>query len=271
MREWLKRGCVAVNQRVTTRFDCALKAGDEIAVDSAGARAVTPAARFHIQIIYEDDVLVAIHKPAGLLSIGTDKIQRETALFAVNDYLNKKAALGKPGRARICKRVFIVHRLDRGVSGLMLFAKNEAVKFRLQKRWGQFAKEYWAVVEGKPPKPAGTCVSYLVENQILRVASGPKRPGAKEAVTHYKVIRSGKDYSLLTVKLGTGRKHQIRVHLADLGCPVAGDEMYGAQTNPLGRIALHAGYLKFFHPVTGKPIFLTCPAPDSFKRLAAQN
>ncbi len=173
----------------------------------------------------------------------------------------------KYSSGRYQKRVFIVHRLDRDVSGVMIFAKNEEVKFRLQENWDQFTKEYCAVVEGAPPESSGTCVSYLAENSILRVVSGPRRPGAKEAVTHYEVMKKGRDYSLLAIRLGTGRKHQIRVQLADLGCPIAGDKDYGAQTNPIKRIALHARELHLIHPMTGEPLDLICPIPEPFKRL----
>ena len=272
LKQYLRHACVSVNHRVTTRFDHPVKPGDEVGLETSKARAVTPALQFHIQRVYEDDAVILIHKPAGLLTIATDKIQRETAIFSVNDYLNKRAEAGAPRRKiRSEKRVFIVHRLDRDVSGLLLFAKNEAAKFKLQENWGQFTKEYDAIVEGCPAQPSGTISNFLAENKILKVYASdrPKSPGAKKAVTHYEAVKAGKFYSHLKVRLETGRRHQIRVHLAGLGCPVAGDKLYGARTDPAGRIALHASRLSFLHPVSGKKLEFTSPLPPALVRLSA--
>ena len=271
VKQRLKYGCISVNGRIQTRFDHALLAGDEVRIETSKSRAVTPALQFNIEIVYEDDALLVINKPAGLLTIATEKIQRETAIFAVNDYLNKKAA-AKTRRPEFRKRVFIVHRLDRDVSGLLILAKTEAVKLALQENWGRFKKEYFAVVEGQPKERIGTCSSYLHKNKILRVLSSPRpgAPGAKRAVTHYEVLRPGENYSLLKVRLETGRKHQIRVHLSDLGHPVAGDKDYGAKTDPSKRIALHAWRLEFKHPVTGKELVLTSPLPPPLERVTIQ-
>ncbi len=268
LKQRLKHGCVSVNGRIQTQFDHALAPGDEVRIESSPSRAVTPALQFNLEIIYEDDALLVIHKPAGLLSIATEKVRRETAIFAVNDYLNKKAR-AKTRQSPFRKRVFIVHRLDRDVSGLLLLAKTEAVKQKLQENWDRFKKEYLAVVEGSPKERAGTCSSYLHENKLLRIFSSPRplTPEAKRAVTHYEVLKPGENYSLLKIRLETGRKHQIRVHLSDLGHPVAGDKTYHARTNPCGRIALHAWRLEFRHPVTGKDLVLTCPLPPPLARL----
>ncbi len=267
VKQRLKHGCISVNGRIQTRFDHRLLPGDEIRIESSKSRAVTPASQFNIEIIYEDDSLLVINKPAGLLTIATEKIRRETAIFAVNDYLNKKAA--KSRGSKLGKRVFIVHRLDRDVSGLLVLAKTEAVKMKLQENWAEFKKEYLAVVEGRPKVASGTCSSYLNENKFLRVFSSPRpvTPEAKRAVTHYEVVTPGEKYSLLKIRLETGRKHQIRVHLSDLGCPVAGDKTYNAKTDPAGRIALHAWRLEFKHPITGKDLVFTCPMPVSLARL----
>lgn len=269
VKQRLKHGCVSVNGRIQTRFDHALVPGDEVRIESSKSRPVTPATQFNIEIVYEDDSLLIINKPAGLLTIATEKIQRETAIFSVNDYLNKKAS-AKTRRPKFKKRVFIVHRLDRDVSGLLVLAKTEGVKLALQKNWDQFKKEYLAVVEGSPKESSGTCSSYLHKNKFLKVFSSPRplTPGAKRAVTHYEVLKPGEKYSLLKVRLETGRKHQIRVHLSDLGHPIAGDKNYNARTNPCGRIALHAWRLEFKHPVTAKSLVFTCPLPPPLARLA---
>lgn len=267
IKQGLKHGCVAVNGRVQTRFDHPLRPGDEVRIDPSPSRALTPSAQFNLEIVHDDDSIIVINKPAGLLTISTEKIRRETAIFTMNDYLNKKEA-GKRPSARLRKQVFIVHRLDRDVSGLLLLAKNEPVKLKLQHDWDQFKKEYLAVVEGAPEESSGTCTSYLAQNKILRVYSTPRpvTPDAKRAVTHYEVIKSGGPYSLVRVRLETGRKHQIRVHLAALGCPVAGDLIYGAKTRPAARILLHARRLEIKHPVTGKNLAFTSDPPAAFYR-----
>lgn len=271
LKQHLKHRCISVNGRIQTQFDYALSPGDEVRIESSKSRAVTPALQFHIEIVYEDTALLVINKPAGLLSIATEKIHRETAIFAVNDYLNKKAA-AETRRPKFQKRVFIVHRLDRDVSGLLILAKTEAVKLGLQENWDRFKKEYLAVVEGSPKERAGTCSSYLHENKFLRVFSSPRplTPEAKRAVTHYEVLKPGENYSLLKIRLETGRKHQIRVHLSDLGHPVAGDKFYNARSNPCGRIALHAWRLEFKHPVTAKDLVFTSPLPPPLARLVEE-
>ena len=267
MKQLLKHRCVSVNGRVTTRFDHPVKPGDAIQIETSRTRALTPASQFNLEIVYEDEDLIVINKPAGLLTIATEKIQRETAIFAVNDYLNKKTAARHRRATGYRKQVFVVHRLDRDVSGLVLFAKNEAVKLKLQHHWDQFLKEYDAVVEGCPEKRSGTMISWLAENKFLRVFSGPRTAESKRAVTHYEVVKPGEDFSLLKIRLETGRKHQIRVHLSDLGHPVAGDKTYGAVSGLHGQIALHASRLEFNHPVTGKRLELTSGLPTEFKRL----
>ncbi len=267
VKQYLKHNCVSVADRVTTRFDHWLRPGDEVRIETSRVRALTPSSQFNLEIIDEDEEVIIINKPAGLLTIATEKIQRETAIFAVNDYLNKKASAWNPHKTRYRKQVFVVHRLDRDVSGLLLFAKNEETKFKLQKNWDKFSKEYQAVVEGCPKERTGTLKSWLSENKILRVASGPKTAESKWAVTHYEVVKPGKKFSLLKIRLETGRKHQIRVHLSDLGHPVVGDKTYGAASAMAGRIALHASRLEFNHPKSGKRLTFTSPLPPEFKPL----
>ncbi len=265
VKDLLKNGCVLVNQRATTQFDPPLYPGDEVQVDKTKKRAAPPVKRFNLKLIYEDDYLVVIDKPAGLLTVGSEKMPRETAIFALNDYLNNKANSGKPMRSR--KRVFVVHRLDRDVSGLLLFTKDERTKFGLQTNWGKARKEYYAIVEGKPKYQSGTLVSHLTENRFLRVFSGPQTQISKKAITHYEVVKCGNDKALLRIRIETGRKHQIRVQLADIGHPVVGDKTYGAKTNPIKRIALHAYHLEFEHPLTGKMLQFSTPLPPVLERL----
>lgn len=211
-------------------------------------------------ILYEDGELIAINKPAGLLSVATDAQRTATAWRQVTDYLRIR---DKRARAHV------VHRLDRDTSGVLLFAKNEKLKLALQERWNDLVscRGYQAVVAGRPPRDEGTVRTWLLENQAHIVYSAPKRKGGKEAVTRYRVVESRKGFTLLDVEIDTGRKNQIRVHMADLGCPVAGDKKYGNGADPLRRLGLHAGKLVLTHPVTGKELSFTALLPQEFKRL----
>jgi 23S rRNA-/tRNA-specific pseudouridylate synthase len=158
--------------------------------------------------------------------------------------------------------VILTHRLDQKVSGVMIFAKSAAIEKQLEANWGSFEKLYIALVEGKPGKPEGRIESFLAENKELKVYATVEGPGAKLAITHFKVIRrERRDVSRLEVRLETGRKHQIRVHLSDMGCPIVGDVKYGAKTAMQGRIALHAETLSFQHPLSKERMTFTKKAP----------
>ena len=274
VRQFLKFKCVAVNNTVTTRHNYPLQSGDKVSIQT-GKQESNLQPEFGVRIVYEDDFIVVADKPCGLLTIATEKIQKHTAIYAVNEYLNRKDAFSsKPRRSgdlsplKLNKKIFIVHRLDKDTSGLIVFAKNEEVKFHMQENWGQVKKKYYAIVEGVPKERKGTIASYLRENQILRmVASSRQTPDSKYAITHYQVLESGPIYSLLEVDLETGRKHQIRVHLTSMGCPVAGDKDYGSRTNPAGRMALHAFFLAFKHPVTGEKKEFQLELPPVLKHL----
>lgn len=213
-------------------------------------------------ILYEDPELLVVNKPAGQLTIATDALRQETAYRQATDYIrirNKKA------------RLYIVHRLDRDTSGVLLFAKNEAFKLALQERWNEIVsvRGYQAIVLGKPEAEEGTLRSYLLENKAHVVYSAPERKGGKLAVTHYRFLRERKGYSLLDLRIDTGRKNQIRVQLADLGHPVAGDKKYGGGKagDPVHRLGLHAGQLTLTHPKTGRELSFTAPIPKEFERL----
>lgn len=212
------------------------------------------------EIIYEDKEIIVINKPAGLLSIATEAQRDATAWRQVTDYLqirNKRA------------RAFIVHRLDRDTSGVLLFAKNEEIKLALQEKWNEIVtcRGYTAVVSGEPPKEEDTITSYLLENKAHIVYSAPKNKGGKEAVTCYRKVSSRKGFSLLDIEIKTGRKNQIRVHMKEAGCPVVGDKKYGDGSNPLRRLGLHAGKLELHHPVTGALLTFEAPMPVEFTRL----
>ena len=248
----LTRGQVLVDGQAVTRHDHPLVPGQTVSL-----RPRLQGGDLPFPLLYEDADLLAIDKPAGLLSTANEREQERTAFHAVSDWLRDRGE----GRA------FLVHRLDRDTSGVLLFAKSEAVQQRFQNEWNTLIRRrgYRAVVEGAPPEPAGTIRTQLRENRIHRVYS--VRSGGKTAVTHYQVERLGADYALLAVAIDTGRKNQIRVHFSELGCPVAGDKVYGAATDPLGRLCLHAHELSFAHPVTGAELLLRSETPRGFSRL----
>ena len=234
----------------TTRFDHPLKAGDRVEIAREGATSGKPT----VTVIHQDDAIVVIDKSPGLLTVATDAEKLDTAFVR----------LGEPLKAP----VFVAHRLDRDTSGLLLFARSEAVRDRLQQNWDALEKTYLAVVEGTPRPPEGVVENYLTEGKNLRVhVSRENSPGAKRAVSRYRVVSSHGRYSLVEVGLETGRKHQIRVHLAGLGCPVIGDADYGAKSNPAGRLGLHAWRLVLPHPVTGERLELESPLPAELRRV----
>ncbi|MBI4388157.1 MAG: RluA family pseudouridine synthase [Candidatus Omnitrophica bacterium] len=260
----LKSGVIFVNERPITRHDFCLKRGDEIRIQRRPVEThVEFKPRLSFPIVYEDDAIIVIDKPNGLLTMGTDRIKIHTAYYKVTDYV-KSASAGK-------NRIFIVHRLDRDASGLIVFAKTEKAKEFLQKNWKRFEKKYVAIVQGTLKKPAGTIESYLTEDKFQRVYSTRKSGKSKFSVTHYRVLESWGKFSLLEISLETGRKNQIRVHLADMGHPIVGDEKYGSKLDPIRRLGLHAHQLKLEHPETGKPKTFTSPLPQTFsKKLLVQ-
>lgn len=212
------------------------------------------------EILYEDRELIVISKPAGLLTVAADGPTTATAWRQVTDYLQLR---NKRARAQV------VHRLDRDTSGVLLFAKNEELKLALQERWNELVtlRGYTAVVSGCPAPSEGTVRSFLLENRAHIVYSAPERRGGKEAITHYRVVDSRRGFSLVDVRIDTGRKNQIRVHMGDLGCPVVGDKKYGNGTDPLRRLGLHAGTLELRHPKTGELLRFEAPLPVEFTRL----
>ncbi|MCL2634517.1 MAG: RNA pseudouridine synthase [Oscillospiraceae bacterium] len=209
-------------------------------------------------IIYEDRDIIVIDKPAGMLSISTDKREENTAYRFVNDYMRSKRG-----------RVFIVHRLDRETSGVMLFAKSEKVKLKLQDNWDNTAikRGYIAIVEGRVTIPERRITSWLKQTKSLQVYSGNREGDGKLAITNYKVLRVSGKYSLLELSLETGRKNQIRVHMKDIGHSVVGDKKYGATANPLNRLGLHASVLTVKQPTSGEEMQFKSETPQIFTKL----
>lgn len=210
-----------------------------------------------VNIIFEDDAIIVVEKPAGLLTIGTNK-DRDNNLYR---YLSTYVKLKNP-----LTKVFVVHRLDRETSGVLVFAKSEPAKFRLQKNWNDQVRErsYMAVVEGKVQLDQDRIVSYMRESKALIVHSSPNATYGKEAITNYKVLERYRNSTLLELHLETGRKNQIRVHMKEIGHSVIGDKKYGSTVPMPGRIALHAKTLSFEHPMTKKVVSFDSKVPKEF-------
>lgn len=213
-----------------------------------------------IRIVFEDPSTIVVDKPAGLLTMATETERSKTAYAALREYLSQK----KPP-----ERLFIVHRLDREASGLLVFAKTAEAKERLQDQFKDHStgRRYVAVVEGQVKTTDFTIRSYLAENAAYRVYSTPNKKIGKLAVTHVRVLKRNPKTTLVELRLETGRKHQIRVHLAEHGCPIVGDKSYGGRSNPIRRLALHAVRLDFRHPITGKLMSFDAPYPRAFGTL----
>jgi tRNA pseudouridine32 synthase/23S rRNA pseudouridine746 synthase/23S rRNA pseudouridine1911/1915/1917 synthase len=214
-----------------------------------------------LAILHEDRDLLVVDKPAGLLTIATDTERSRTAYYMLTDYVRK-------GNPKSRARVFIVHRLDRETSGVLVLAKSEAMKRRLQEGWSATRKVYLAVVHGHPVKKTDTIATYLAENKARVVYSTTDPARGKPARTAYRVLRESRDFSLLEVDLLTGRKNQIRVHLAGIGHPVVGDKKYGNGNDGHARLALHAWSIAFPHPFSGRPVAFSAEPPAIFGRLA---
>lgn len=211
-------------------------------------------------ILHEDQDILVVDKPAGFLTMGTDSEKERTVYFALTDYVRK-------GYSKSRNRIFIVHRLDRDASGLLIFAKTEEAKRRLQAQWPETKKTYAAVVHGRLEKQADTISSYLLENAAHRVYSTPDIQKGYLSHTAYKVVKQAKDLALLEIDLLTGRKHQIRVHLAESGHPIVGDRRYSKDGGAYKRMALHAMALSFKHPTSGKELTFTTGVPDYFQKI----
>ena len=211
-----------------------------------------------LDIIYEDKYLIVINKKSGLLTIASPKEKEKTLYHQVSDYVKKQHKSNK---------IFIVHRLDKDTSGLVLFAKSSETKNKLQNNWFNSIRKYYAIVEDRLEKKEQTLKSYIAETQTLFSYSTNDSNKGKLALTHYKVIKEAKQYSLLDIHILTGRKNQIRVQLSDIGNPIVGDKKYNSKKNPLRRLCLHAYYLEFMHPITNQNLILKTPLPKSFEML----
>lgn len=257
VKDFLKHRQVMAGDVVTTQFDYPLSAGDTVKVNTT--REFQTFSNPRLKIVYEDDDIIVVNKGYGLLSMGTDKIKEGTAYSLLRDYLKRKDPRNK---------IFIVHRLDRDTSGLMMFAKNEEAKNTMQHNWNNMVLErrYVAVTEGAPEPAEGEIRSYLAENSAHEVYSTDDPEAGQLAVTRYRTLARNGRYALVELQLATGRKNQIRVHLSEAGHPIAGDRRYGGSPSPLHRLALHAQTLRFVHPRTRRDMNFTSQLPAGFTR-----
>jgi RluA family pseudouridine synthase len=216
-----------------------------------------------LTVLYEDKDVIVIEKPCGLLTIGTDRDKTRTVHTILNEYVRK-------GDPRSRNRVYIVHRLDRETSGILILAKSEAAKIFLQGHWQETDKRYLTVVHGSLTPKNGMISSYLAENSAFTVYSTTDSAVGKLSHTEYTVLKETKGLSLLEIHLLTGRKHQIRVHLSEKGHPVVGDKKYGKRNDAYSTLALHARSISFTHPVSGKRLTFETSIPDFFTRLVGK-
>lgn len=254
----LTRGQVVVNDKSITQHNFQLKQGDTVQIHTRVADESVKLSG--LRILFEDEHLIVIEKDAGLLTIATNREKQKTAYYQLMDYVKS---------INPSYRVFIVHRLDRDTSGVMIFAKSKNVQQLLQENWHSIVpkRAYIALVEGSVQKNAETITSWLKENRAFIMYSSQRPNDGQKAVTHYKVLKRNKKNSLLEVHLDTGRKNQIRVHMQDLHHPIVGDKKYGARTKPIGRLGLHAHKIAFTHPITNKSLAFESKIPKQFLTL----
>lgn len=252
---------IKVNDKLITQFDFELKAGDKVTImkfdQSRKEKKLTG-----LKIVFEDDDLIVIDKEAGFLSVSTDKEKQRTVYGVLNQYVKKRNKN---------LRVFVLHRLDREASGLMVFAKSAELQEMFQRNWDVLVKEhvFTVVVEGRPKEKQGTITSWLTENKNFVMLSSPTDNGGLKSVTHYKTVKSIGRYTMLDISLDTRRKNQIRVQLQSIGHSVVGDKKYGGSNNPIKRIALHAKGLLLKHPTTGGMLEFISTPPKAIQGLVS--
>lgn len=254
VKQYLVHGAVYVNEDRVTQYNYPLVAGMKIMIDtnSKNSRSLP------FSIIFEDDHLLVVNKPSGLLTIATEKEKERTLYHIVRDYVASKNPHG---------RIFIVHRLDRDTSGIVLFAKDEKTKNQLQENWNDYVslREYTAIVCGHPKEESGQIVQYLKETKTNLVYVSPREEG-KKAITNYSVLKTNDKYSMLKVTIETGRRNQIRVAFASKKMPILGDKKYGEKSK-VNRLYLHANRLKIYYPVIKKDILFETSIPTEFKKM----
>ncbi len=255
IKQYLTHGSIFVNNNRTTKYNMRLLPGMNIVIDTNSKSKKT----LPFDILFEDDHIIVVNKPSGLLTIATNKEKEKTLYHIVREYLVSKNKNAK---------VFIVHRLDKDTSGIVLFAKDEKTKNKLQENWNEYVslREYIAVVHGTLKKKEDRIVEYLKETKTNLVYTTKKDDG-KEAITNYKVLKENNQYSLVSIFLETGRKNQIRVAFQSLKNPIVGDKKYGDKNDLENRLYLHANRLKIYYPEIKKEILFETATPNEFKKI----
>jgi len=254
IKNYIKYKMVKVNNTIITNSSYLLNIND--VVEICFEKRIIP--EYNLDILYEDEYLIAINKPCGLLSISNEKEKIVTAYRMVSDYVKQKKKKSF---------IFVVHRLDQDTSGILMFCKDERIRDKMQENWNTIVKKrgYIAIVDGKI-NGSKTIRSFLTEDRNQFVHSSKNGIG-KEAITHYSVLKNNNNYSMLQVFIDTGRRNQIRVHLSEMDYPIVGDKKYGCKTNPIKRLCLHANRLEFIHPVSKKMVSIKCDIPDEFRKI----
>ena len=247
-----------VGKEITTQFNHPLKKGDEVTVSWDGA--FKKESYEGVKIVFEDDDIIVINKRSGLLSIGSEKEKRQTAYRIITHHIQQENPVA---------RLFVIHRLDREASGLMVFAKNKQAQVDMKDSWQKtFQKNlYLAVSEGTIEKDIDTISSYLNESKALIVYSGNNPKLGKKAITNYNVVKKNEFYTLLEATLETERKNQLRVHLKSIGHPIIGDKKYDSKQNPLNRTAVHLRRINFIHPATDQLMEFETKVPEDFLKI----
>lgn len=250
---------IKVNNRLVSQFNFQLEKGDTITIHKNNHLHDIKVLK-GVKIVYEDDYLLIVDKEARLLSIATDREKRDTAYSIISSYLKTNDPKA---------RVFVLHRLDRDTSGLMIYAKSTDIQETLQRNWDStvLTRSYIAVIERRLDPSEGTITSWLFEDKNYVMHSSEKDNGGQKAITHYKTLKSSRKFSMVQLNLETGRKNQIRVHMQYVGHPIIGDKKYGSKINPIKRMALHAHELTFVHPVTNETLEFRSPIPEKMMML----
>ena len=255
IKQYLVHGSIYVNNNKTTKYNYRVVSGMSITIDTTNKGGHS----LPFDILFEDDQIIVVNKPSGLLTIATAKEKEKTLYHIVSEYLKSKNEFA---------RVFIVHRLDKDTSGVVILAKNEKIKNILQENWNDYVslRQYSAVVYGHPKNSCGTIKQYLRERKTNFVYSVRGDDG-KLAITNYKVVKENDNYSLLDINIETGRKNQIRVALNSIGTPILGDKKYNDKKDKFDRLYLHANKLKIYYPVIKKDILFETQVPSEFKKI----
>ena len=258
IKQYLVHGSIYVEDDRVTQYNYPLIAGMKITIDTNSKHIQT----LPFEIVFEDDHLIVVNKPSGLLTIATEKEKERTLYHIVRDYVISKNPRG---------RIFIVHRLDKDTSGIVLFAKDEKTKNQLHEHWNEYVslREYTAIVSGHSKEESGQIVQYLKETKTNLVYVSRHEDG-KKAITNYSTVKSSKHYSMLKITIDTGRKNQIRVAFASKKTPIVGDKKYGDKTKS-NRLFLHANRLKIYYPVIRKDILFEIAIPNEFKKFISND